>query len=121
MDKCYRVVNYKTAKSYRRYDRVAKPWSYAVGPGYRWPSLWAQISKIAGVPQVTMAWSNVIGEGHSTDNYGAVKSRKVVGVSVNDRAVKSYGVWEYHKRLWDVVTLSTGGQVCRSDSHRKVL
>ena len=43
-----------------------------------------------------MAWSNVIGEGHSTDNYEAVKSCKVVGVSVNYRAVKSYKLWEYH-------------------------
>ena len=55
------------------------------------------VGPVAGVPQETMAWSSVIGEGHSTDNYEAAKSCKVVGVSVGDRMVKSYKVWEYHK------------------------
>ena len=52
--------------------------------------------KIAGAPRVAVAWSSVIREGHPTENYEAVKSCKVVGVSVNDRVVKSYKVWEYH-------------------------
>ena len=53
--------------------------------------------KVTRVPQVAMAWSSVIREGHSTDNYEAAKSCKVVGVLVNDRTVESYKVWEYHK------------------------
>ena len=52
--------------------------------------------KIAGAPQVAMAWSSFVRERHSTDNYEAVKSCKVMGVPVDDRMDKSYKLWEYH-------------------------